>query len=172
MPSCGPATAPTPPGRSSGRSWLLIKHRDFWSGALDITTFAPLSVKSEGDFDDILAADLPDVWVTGRAAARGGATGKALREIIEKAAAKKLARGVRPGVCAVKRRGGSCVVERVGWAPAGAGADDWRARSRRRRLGTPALVGWAPAGAGGYGSALSPPPSSARSRRDRTPHTA
>ena len=75
-----------------GRSWLLIKHRDFWSGPLDITTFAPLSVKSEGDFDDILAADLPDVWVTGRAAARGGATGKALREIIEKAAAKKLAR--------------------------------------------------------------------------------
>ena len=34
-----------------GRSWLLIKHRDFWSGPLDITTFAPLSVKSEGDFD-------------------------------------------------------------------------------------------------------------------------
>ena len=52
-------------------------------------------MKSEGDFDDILAADLPDVWVTGRAAARGGATGKALREIIEKAAAKKLARDDR-----------------------------------------------------------------------------
>ena len=32
---------------------------------LDVTAFAPLSVKSEGDFDDILAADLPDVWVTG-----------------------------------------------------------------------------------------------------------
>ena len=83
-----PDTSPS----QRGRSWLLIKHRDFWSGALDITTFAPLSVKSEGDFDDILAADLPDVWVTGRAAARGGATGKALREIIERAAAKKLAR--------------------------------------------------------------------------------
>ncbi len=76
-----------------GRSWLLIKHRDFWSGALDITTFAPLSVKSEGDFDDILAGDLPDLWVTGRpAAGRGGATGETLQEIIEKAAAKKLAR--------------------------------------------------------------------------------
>ena len=83
-----PDTSPS----QRGKSWLLIKHRDFWSGALDITTFAPLSVKSEGDFDDILAADLPDVWVTGRAAARGGATGRALREIIEKAAAKKLAR--------------------------------------------------------------------------------
>ena len=83
-----PGTSPS----QRGRSWLLIKHRDFWSGPLDITTFAPLSVKSEGDFDDILADDLPDVWTTGRAAARAGAPGKALREVIEKAAAKKLAR--------------------------------------------------------------------------------
>src|SRR6266849_2547057 len=36
------------------RSWLLIKHRDEWAGELDITEFAPLSVKSEGDFEDIL----------------------------------------------------------------------------------------------------------------------
>src|SRR3954469_23535749 len=36
------------------RSWLLIKHHDEWSGELDITTFAPRSVKSEGDFADIL----------------------------------------------------------------------------------------------------------------------
>src|SRR5215831_8953402 len=34
------------------RSWLLIKHRDDWAGDLDITEFAPLSVKSEGDFED------------------------------------------------------------------------------------------------------------------------
>lgn len=74
-----------------GRSWLIIKHRDFWSGPLDVTAFAPLSVKTEGDFDDILAADLPDVWTTARAP-RGGAPGKALREVIERAAAKKLAR--------------------------------------------------------------------------------
>ncbi len=39
-----------------GRSWLLIKHRDEWSGELDITEFAPLSVKSEGDLADILAS--------------------------------------------------------------------------------------------------------------------
>ena len=76
-----------------GRSWLLIKHRDFWSGPLDITTVAPLSVKSEGDFDDILAADMPDLWVRDRPAnSRGGATGKLLREIIEKAAVKILER--------------------------------------------------------------------------------
>lgn len=84
---------PDTPRPRRGRNWLLVKHRDFWSGPLDVTAFAPLSVKSEGDFDDILAADLPDVWVTGRAAARGGPAGKALREIIEKAAARKLARG-------------------------------------------------------------------------------
>ena len=48
-------------GRYSGRarraataSWLLIKHRDDWAGDLDITEFAPRSVKSDGDFEDIL----------------------------------------------------------------------------------------------------------------------
>src|SRR4026207_1659096 len=29
-----------------GRSWLLIKHKDDWAGEVDITAFAPLSVKS------------------------------------------------------------------------------------------------------------------------------
>lgn len=75
-----------------GRSWLLVKHRDFWSGPLDVTAFAPLSVKSEGGFEDILAADLPDVWMT-RRPARGGGAGKMLRALIDKAAAEKLARG-------------------------------------------------------------------------------
>ena len=41
--------------RQRGRNWLLIKHADFWSGPIDITEVAPLSVKSEGDFEDILA---------------------------------------------------------------------------------------------------------------------
>jgi bifunctional non-homologous end joining protein LigD len=50
--------AKTGPG-SSSKSWLLIKHRDEWSGDLDITTFAPKSVKSQGDFEDILAEDWP-----------------------------------------------------------------------------------------------------------------
>ena len=85
-----PNTSPS----QRGRSWLLIKHRDFWSGPIDITTFAPLSVKSEGDFDDILAADMPDLWATGRPS-RGGATGKKLREIIEKAAVKIVEREQR-----------------------------------------------------------------------------
>ena len=49
-------------GRWAGggdRSWLLIKHRDDWAGDVDIAEFAPLSVKSKGDFADILAAGQP-----------------------------------------------------------------------------------------------------------------
>jgi bifunctional non-homologous end joining protein LigD len=80
-------------GGGSGRSWLLIKHRDDWAGPVDITTFAPLSVKSGGDFEDILAADSPDVWHTNRPApARTGATGAMLARIIERAAALKAKR--------------------------------------------------------------------------------
>src|SRR5918992_1152676 len=46
-----------------GRSWLLIKHRDDWAGPIDITTFAPYSVKTpDADLADILAADSPDIW--------------------------------------------------------------------------------------------------------------
>jgi bifunctional non-homologous end joining protein LigD len=76
------------PSYGEGRSWLLIKHRDDWAGPVDIAEFAPLSVKSGGDFDDILAEDTPAVWKSNRPA-KGGATGKMLEEIIQKAAAKK-----------------------------------------------------------------------------------
>ena len=80
--------------RQRDRNWLLIKHADFWSGPIDITEVAPLSVKSEGDFDDILAADMPDLWVTGRpATATGNGSAAALtREVLERAARKILAR--------------------------------------------------------------------------------
>ena len=80
-------------GRSGGdsRSWLLIKHRDDWAGDVDITEFAPRSVKSDGDFEDILAADKPDVWVSNRPA-EGGAAGEMLATIIERAAALKAGR--------------------------------------------------------------------------------
>ena len=79
--------------KQRGRNWLLIKHRDFWSGPIDITEFAPLSVKSEGNFDDILADEMPDVWITNRpATATGGSARALMRETIESAAAKILAR--------------------------------------------------------------------------------
>jgi bifunctional non-homologous end joining protein LigD len=78
------------PGGSGNRSWLLIKHRDDWAGDLDITEFAPKSVKSEGDFEDILAQDRPDVWTSNRPApAKGGEAGAMLAKIIERAAAIK-----------------------------------------------------------------------------------
>ena len=78
------------PGARGGgdRSWLLIKHRDEWSGDLDITEFAPKSVKSGGDFEDILGAEAPDVWLTNRPA-KGGDAGEMLAKIIEKAAKLK-----------------------------------------------------------------------------------
>ena len=75
-------------GSGDGRSWLLIKHRDDWAGELDITEFAPKSVKSEGDFEDILASDNPDVWESHRPA-EGGEAGAMLKKIIERAAALK-----------------------------------------------------------------------------------
>jgi bifunctional non-homologous end joining protein LigD len=78
------------PGASGDRSWLLIKHRDEWAGDVDITAFASRSVKSEGDFEDILAQDRPDVWTSNRPApAKGGEAGAMLAKIIERAAAIK-----------------------------------------------------------------------------------
>ena len=79
-------------GGDGAKSWLLIKHRDDWAGALDIAEFAPRSVKSDGDFEDILAADNPDVWVSNRPA-KTGETGAMLADIIKKAAALKAQRG-------------------------------------------------------------------------------
>jgi bifunctional non-homologous end joining protein LigD len=67
-----------------GRSWLLIKHRDEWSGDLDITTFAPRSVKSDGDFADILGDKTPDIWRSNRPA-KGGDTGAMFERIIAQA---------------------------------------------------------------------------------------
>jgi bifunctional non-homologous end joining protein LigD len=74
-----------------GRSWLLIKHRDDWAGELDIAEFAPRSVKSDGEFEDILAADNPDVWTSNKPA-KGGDAGKMLASIIRRAAEIKTKR--------------------------------------------------------------------------------
>jgi bifunctional non-homologous end joining protein LigD len=76
------------------RSWLLIKHRDDWSGDLDIAEFAPRSVKSDGDFEDILADDNPAIWHTNRPV-KGGDTGKMFERIIARAAALKSARATK-----------------------------------------------------------------------------
>ncbi len=73
------------------RSWLLIKHRDDWAGDVDVVEVAPKSVKSFGDFEDILAEDKPDVWESHKPA-EGGAAGKMLQDIIAKAARLKASR--------------------------------------------------------------------------------
>jgi bifunctional non-homologous end joining protein LigD len=81
-----------------GRSWLLIKHRDDWAGPIDITTFAPHSVKTpDADLADILAADNPAIWQS-HAPAKGGDTGVLFQKIIEQALEIKLANtaGVEP----------------------------------------------------------------------------
>jgi len=76
------------------RSWLLIKHRDDWSGDLDITEFAPRSVKSDGDFEDILGDDTPAIWQSHRPA-KGGDAGAMLATIIERAAKLKASGGAQ-----------------------------------------------------------------------------
>ena len=84
-------------GAGDARSWLLIKHKDDWAGPVDITEFAPLSIKSEGDFADILAQDNPAIWISHRPA-EGGETGAMFQKIVERALALKRpqAKGPRP----------------------------------------------------------------------------
>ena len=86
------------------RSWLLIKHRDDWAGELDITEFAPLSVKSDGDFEDILGEDTPAVWQSNRPA-KGGDAGAMLATIIERAAKLKAERATPA------RRANGCITK-------------------------------------------------------------
>ena len=77
--------------RTSGggdRSWLLIKHKDDWAGPVDIAEFAPLSVKSRGDFADILASGNPDIWRSNRPA-QGGEAGAMFERIVERALAMR-----------------------------------------------------------------------------------
>ena len=70
-------------------SWLLIKHRDDWAGPINITEFAPLSVKTpNADFAEILSGRTPDIWLS-NAPAKGGDTGAMYRKIIERALAMK-----------------------------------------------------------------------------------
>jgi bifunctional non-homologous end joining protein LigD len=89
-----PGSRSEPSRGGQSRSWLLIKHKDEWSGELDITGFAPRSVKSDGEFEDILGADTPAVWTSHRPA-KGGESGAMLAQIIERAA--KLKTGRTPG---------------------------------------------------------------------------
>jgi bifunctional non-homologous end joining protein LigD len=78
----GRSKAARTPAPDDGRSWLLIKHRDEWSSSeLDITEFAPRSVKSDGDFPDILEQEAPGVWISHKG---GDASLESLAKIVRK----------------------------------------------------------------------------------------
>jgi bifunctional non-homologous end joining protein LigD len=81
-------------GGPDSRTWLLIKHRDEWAGDIDVTTRFDKSVKSGGDFPDILDKEKPDIWESHQPA-KGGAAGKMLQQIIRKAAEIKAKRALK-----------------------------------------------------------------------------
>jgi bifunctional non-homologous end joining protein LigD len=83
-------------GFGGKEGWLLIKHRDAWSSPeLDILDFAPLSVKSEGDFADILAAGDPAIWISSKPAKSGDA-GALYTRIVKQALAMKAGTPIAP----------------------------------------------------------------------------
>jgi bifunctional non-homologous end joining protein LigD len=76
-------------GYGAPNSWLLMKHKDEWAGPVNITEFAPLSVKTpEADFAEILSGKTPDIWLS-NAPAKGGDTGAMFKKIIERALSMK-----------------------------------------------------------------------------------
>ncbi|MGE3511843.1 MAG: DNA polymerase ligase N-terminal domain-containing protein [Vicinamibacterales bacterium] len=115
-------------GDGNGRSWLLIKHRDEWSGELDIAAFAPRSVKSDGDFEDILAADTPAVWLSNRPAATSS-TGAMLATLVERVAKLKADQATSP--TPTRRRAGRRASPASG-SPAPARKRRTDGRTRRR----------------------------------------
>jgi len=66
-----------------------MKHKDDWAGPVNITEFAPLSVKTpNADFAEILSGKTPDIWLS-NAPAKGGDTGAMFKKIIERALSMK-----------------------------------------------------------------------------------
>ena len=83
----GPAAATRAPAAAGeGRSWLLIKHRDEWSGDLDITEFAPNSVKSGGRLRGHPRRRRAGDWQSNRPAEGRRRPARCWHEIIERAA--------------------------------------------------------------------------------------
>ena len=117
------------------RTWLLIKHRDEWAGPIDVAEKFPLSVKSFGDFEDILAQDKPDVWESHRPA-RGGEAGEMLATIIERAA--KLKSAGRPARAAGRAKAGGTKAKRPSRPAAGRGVAARGAAARRTKSARPA----------------------------------
>ena len=68
-------------GNEGKESWLLIKHRDEWSGPVDVTKVAPDSVKSFGSFADIISKAEPDEWASNKPGSDGAGKEKLSRII-------------------------------------------------------------------------------------------
>jgi bifunctional non-homologous end joining protein LigD len=80
----GVPRGPAVDASSDSRSWLLIKHRDDWSGPLDIATFAPNSVKSGSGFRDILTQQAPEFWLSNKGGGTSAASVQTLRRLVER----------------------------------------------------------------------------------------
>jgi bifunctional non-homologous end joining protein LigD len=117
------------------RSWLLIKHRDDWAGDVNITEFAPLSVKSKGDFADILAGDDPDVWISHRPAS-GGEAGAMFEKIIRRALEMREARVGAKGATSAKGAKGARGAKGAKRARGAQGASPTAPRPTRPAAGT------------------------------------
>jgi bifunctional non-homologous end joining protein LigD len=113
-------------GADEDRSWLLIKHRDEWAGPVDVTEFA-LSVKSNGDFADILAQDQPDIWKSKRPA-RSGEAGEMFARIIERALALRQEREAGKSAGHAQKQ-----VKKPGRTTAAAAANPKRAKTGARK---------------------------------------
>lgn len=87
-------------------NWLLIKHRDEWAGPVDVAEAFPHSVKSGGDFADILSQNRPEIWVSNRPA-RGGQAGEMFARIVERALAMREGDGGRAATTRTGRQRGA-----------------------------------------------------------------
>jgi bifunctional non-homologous end joining protein LigD len=98
----GPDRAP-----DSGRSWLLIKHRDEWSGDLDIAEFRTAQREECSGFSTrFWRTRTPNVW-RHEPPVEGGATGAMLLDVIQRAArlkAERLGEQKQPKARAAKPR--------------------------------------------------------------------
>jgi bifunctional non-homologous end joining protein LigD len=129
-------------GDSGKASWLLIKHRDEWAGPIDITEFAPLSVKTPGaDLADILAADTPALWHS-NPPARAGDTGKLFQRIIATALELRQSKHADAPTRLMSAADAAKTLERLKTPTAeksrGAGARTAKTRVAPRRAATPA----------------------------------
>jgi bifunctional non-homologous end joining protein LigD len=89
---------------SSREHWLLIKHRDDWSGDVDVAALAPDSVKTFRDLPHILADSGKLDTMAEHPPVAGGETGKLWREVIEAARGEPGKQGSTRKVATVRRK--------------------------------------------------------------------